>query len=185
MSKIANVSRSPNVDLTTSGPLSFCIGDSVVISAVPSSRYSYQWYKGGVSIAGATGRMYSAKTARKYYVVVTDTILGCSRFSSKLTVTTPCRLKEMAQVANVSIAVAPNPVETKAMITVKNGQSGNAVLKIVDISGRIVISQNISVTSDMEQVFVVPVEELESGIYMVQLMNGSNNPSVRITVAGH
>ncbi|MBL0098461.1 MAG: PKD domain-containing protein [Bacteroidetes bacterium] len=185
MSKIANVSRSPNVDLTTSGPLSFCIGDSVVISAVPSSRYSYQWYKGGVSIAGATGRMYSAKTAGKYYVVVTDTILGCSRFSSKLTVTTPCRLKEMAQVANVSIAVAPNPVETKAMITVKNGQSGNAVLKIVDISGRIVISQNISVTSDMEQVFVVPVEELESGIYMVQLMNGSNNPSVRITVAGH
>lgn len=184
MSKIANVSRTPNVVLSTSGPLSFCVGDSVVISAISSSRYSYQWYKGGVLIPGAVSFKYAAYSAGKYYVVITDTILGCSRFSAKMTVTTPCRLKNNAELKPASISVAPNPVVGKAMITVLNAPQGNAVLKISDITGREVLSQLVSLNAEGEQLIVAPVEKLESGIYMVQLMNGINNPSVRITVTG-
>jgi len=67
----------PNVAITKSGPAIFCAGGSVTLSAV-TGGYTYQWYVGGSSIAGATNSTYLATTGGGYRVLVTNTTTGCS-----------------------------------------------------------------------------------------------------------
>jgi gliding motility-associated-like protein len=74
--------------ITAMGPLVFCKDDSVVLKV--SAAASYQWYKDGVAIAGATTDTYVAKTEGDYTVVITNTN-GCSSApSNPAVVRVPC-----------------------------------------------------------------------------------------------
>ncbi len=59
-----------SLHVTASGPLSFCIGGSVTLTA--SAAANYHWYKDGQSIAGARGRSYTATTTGSYRVYTTN-----------------------------------------------------------------------------------------------------------------
>jgi len=65
----------PAVAFTTSGPLSFCNGGSVTITANTGTGYTYQWIDPAV-ITGATDINYVASASATYQVIVTNT-LGC------------------------------------------------------------------------------------------------------------
>ncbi|MEY3324683.1 MAG: hypothetical protein RLZ11_997, partial [Bacteroidota bacterium] len=74
--------------ITALGPLTFCKDDSVVLKA--GSATTYQWYRNGVAISGATTDTYVAKTEGDYTVVVTNSN-GCpSAPSSPAAVKVPC-----------------------------------------------------------------------------------------------
>jgi trimeric autotransporter adhesin len=75
----------PSAVVTTSGTLSFCVGGSVDLS-VASGASSYQWYKGGVVIPGATTDLYTATTTGTYYVTDSNSS-GCGATSSSYVVT--------------------------------------------------------------------------------------------------
>ena len=73
-----------NVLISPSGPVTFCTGGNVLLTA--SSGTAYQWKKNGVSISGATLSSYSATAAGQYNCVVTTT--GCGTVvSNTVTVT--------------------------------------------------------------------------------------------------
>ncbi len=65
------VNPTPSNVVTASGPLTFCNGSSVTLSAV--AGYTYQWYNSLGAIAGAVGATYTATTPEDYYVEVTGT----------------------------------------------------------------------------------------------------------------
>ncbi|MBK7971453.1 MAG: hypothetical protein IPK08_22335 [Bacteroidetes bacterium] len=46
--------------VTALGPLTFCKGDSVVLTATPG-MLNYQWYRWNNAIAGATSAYFTAK----------------------------------------------------------------------------------------------------------------------------
>jgi hypothetical protein len=71
--------------ITASGPVSFCNGSSVLLSANSGNGLSYQWKKNGNSIAGATGITYYATTGGNYAVTATNSA-GCSALSSPVPV---------------------------------------------------------------------------------------------------
>ncbi len=84
-----NVNPAPTANILPAGPINICDGDSVELTADPTSFY--QWYRNGSTIVGATDQSYFAETAGSYTVKVTDAI-GC--FDSLIipvvaTVTTP------------------------------------------------------------------------------------------------
>lgn len=66
----------PNVAITPGGPTIFCVGAAVSLTAAPG--FSYQWYKGGAAIAGATSAGYVATTTGGYRVRVTNTTTVCT-----------------------------------------------------------------------------------------------------------
>src|SRR6185436_3138843 len=67
-----------------SGPVTFCTGGNVLLTA--SSGTAYQWKKNGVSISGATLSSYSATDSGQYKCVVA--ITGCGNIvSNTVTVT--------------------------------------------------------------------------------------------------
>ena len=68
----------PNVAITASGSLIFCSGGNVTLSATAVAGDTYQWYRGGSPIAGATGPSYLATVGGGYRVMVTDPTTGCS-----------------------------------------------------------------------------------------------------------
>jgi SdrD B-like domain/Secretion system C-terminal sorting domain len=68
----------------TGGPLSFCSGGNVVLTA--SASPNYQWYKDGVLIAGATSQTYTATQPGNYTVAVSAPT-GCGSISAATTVT--------------------------------------------------------------------------------------------------
>ncbi len=69
--------------VTPAGPVTICAGTSVALTA--SSGTSYQWYRNGTLIVGATSSGYSASTAGNYTVRVTATG-GCASTSSAVVV---------------------------------------------------------------------------------------------------
>ncbi|OOV29327.1 hypothetical protein BXU11_05270 [Flavobacterium sp. LM5] len=62
----------------TSGPTTFCIPGSVVLSS--SATTGNQWYKNGAPIAGETANVYTATDSGSYTVI--STINGCSSIVS-------------------------------------------------------------------------------------------------------
>ncbi len=75
VSAIATIFTTPAPDATLylSGPLSFCVSDSVTVSATAATGNTYQWQVGGAAISGATGSSYTAHTTGNYQVVITNT----------------------------------------------------------------------------------------------------------------
>ncbi len=61
-----------------------CVGDSIYLSCVSASTYSYQWYFNANKIVGATDSFIYLKTAGQYSVTVTDN--NCSLTSPPVTV---------------------------------------------------------------------------------------------------
>ena len=68
----------PDVSITASGSTIFCSGGSVTLNAFAGAGYTYQWYRGGAALAGATGASYVATAGGGYRVRVTDPLTGCT-----------------------------------------------------------------------------------------------------------
>lgn len=71
----------PVVSISASGPTSFCLGDSVILTSSITNGVSYQWRKNGVNIAGATNYTYIALTAGSYDLIVNN-LGGCGDTSN-------------------------------------------------------------------------------------------------------
>ncbi len=77
--------QAPMVSVSTSGSLSFCQGDSLVLNASSSPGAMFQWKKDDFVIDQATEDSYTASVSGLYQVQVTSN--GCSALSDTLHVT--------------------------------------------------------------------------------------------------
>jgi streptogramin lyase len=66
--------------ITANGPTSFAFGGSVMLTANPSTGYTYQWKKDGVNISGTTSSSVVASTPGVYTVVIS--VNGVSEIST-------------------------------------------------------------------------------------------------------
>lgn len=71
-------------------------------------------------------------------------------------------------------AVYPNPVNDVMNLVINPGKSRFAVVSIVDMSGRTVLSKHYDVQSEDLSTLRIPVSELPSGLYMVKIQAGGN-----------
>lgn len=82
---VITVNPLPIVTVSLSGPASFCANDQLLLSAYNDATYTYQWYRLGLPIAGATSSTYTVLTAGSY--TVTAIANGCSATSSAVVTT--------------------------------------------------------------------------------------------------
>ncbi|MBU6122218.1 Ig-like domain-containing protein [Hymenobacter siberiensis] len=83
---LASINNTPSASISTSGATTFCQGGAVSLTTSGSSVGSYQFYRNGSAISGATGSTYSATTSGNYTVAVTTTS-ACTSTSGSVTVT--------------------------------------------------------------------------------------------------
>ena len=144
-----------SASITAGGPLTFCQGGSVVLTANSGTSQTYQWTKNAVNISGATGISYTATSSGNYAVKVTKN--GTTATSSSV---------------NVSVSTSiPQPVITASgPLSFCNG--GSVVLTSSSSTGNHwstnATSQSITVTT--------------SGAYSVTVTSGSCSASSAITI---
>lgn len=80
------VNPAPPATIVAAGDTVFCTGGNVILAA-PAGAYTYQWYKAGVVIPGATNVTYTATTTGSYKVKVTSIVGGCTAMSIAKNVT--------------------------------------------------------------------------------------------------
>ncbi len=66
----------PVCTVTTSGPTTFCFGDSVILGSSCTGLTSYQWFNNGVAIPGQISPTDTVKQTGNYYFTAVD-INGC------------------------------------------------------------------------------------------------------------
>ncbi len=72
----------------------------------------------------------------------------------------------------------PNPVQNELNVSVTSEMKGNVRMSITDLSGRMVMDENRTLTSSLNSM-IVPVADLNAGVYMVKLSDGTNTVSSR------
>ena len=97
------VSATATAVITAGGPLAFCAGGSVVLTA--NTGTAYQWYNGSGAITGETNQSYTATTSGTYHVVVTT---ACG------TATSPSQTVTVGGSASIVISTSTGATSTCA-----------------------------------------------------------------------
>lgn len=86
LSTTVTVIAVPVANVTTSGPVTFCQGGSVMLMASVAGGNIYQWQESGTDIPGAVSSVYSVSASGSYTVIIIN-INGCSTTSAATAVT--------------------------------------------------------------------------------------------------
>jgi hypothetical protein len=74
---VVNALALPSATISAAGPTTFCAGSGVVLNTPVAAGNTYQWYRNGTAVAGATGPGYYFTNSGNYTVRVTNTS-GCT-----------------------------------------------------------------------------------------------------------
>ena len=164
----------PEAIISAGGSTSICIGDSVSLNATTGAGLTYQWKKGNANIAGAVASTYYAKSSGGYKVVVTNTN-GCTKTSNIINVTAITCKQDGSPQIGMNIEAKPNPFSIQTELHFSN-ISEESILHIVDITGKVVISENISPGIESYTFGA----ELMPGVYTITLSNNIFTKSIKL-----
>ncbi|MCR5444900.1 MAG: T9SS type A sorting domain-containing protein [Bacteroidales bacterium] len=81
-----------------------------------------------------------------------------------------------------SISIFPNPVMGEANLAVNAAESGNAVLRIYDLNGRMVAERRLGYVSEGEQLYTIGTEGMAKGMYLVNVIIGGHTAASKMIV---
>jgi len=84
--------------------------------------------------------------------------------------------------SDFNVAVYPNPVNNVMNLVLNPGKAGQAIVSLLDISGRTVFSRNYELQSETLSTLRIPVSEVPSGLYIVKIQVGANVISRKVIV---
>ena len=125
------------------------------LQANPGGDVSYQWYKNGIEISGATERRYVAHNDGSYTVSITKN--GCSAVSGPADVTTcpssqtnnnrEFTREEPDLIPRDGLLLYPNPAADQVTINFQQSEkiNGEATVQLVTIQGQVLITQKVHV----------------------------------------
>lgn len=167
------VSPYPNVNISASGPVSFCRGDSVVLSASPGLA-TWQWLKNGQPW-GSNSQNLTVWSAGTYSCVGANSA-GCSDSSGTIQVFVPCMPVDPAidkiNEANHPVKVYPNPAHDRLTI-----ESQGGLMSLFNTNGELVYEGWLQEGSTE-----ITLSHLAKGLYMVRVNTGVDVTSYKIMV---
>lgn len=169
------------------GDMSPVRGEANNYSVTAETGLTYVWSisagKGtilsGNQTATISARFNVVDTATLF--VISNTAQNCKSLPSKvvINITPAVGLNEESGVRNLS--VYPIPAKTVVNLKLEGLENGNAEVRIVNMLGQVVHSQNINLTTGV-QTHSVDVSTLHKGIYLIELQHSKNKLVKRIVV---
>jgi glucose/arabinose dehydrogenase len=159
---------SEDFTLTTllTSPVPIIEASNDTLSVVGGGFESYQWYLGGVPIAGATDSVFVATESGTYTASVVD-FFGCEGGSNSLDVdlTASNSLPQLK-----SVTVTPNPFQSSIRVEMTVSEPLYLELFINDMQGKTLLSDRLAVTSTAVRNY--ELGKVPSGTYLLVLKNG-------------
>jgi hypothetical protein len=149
-------------------------GNILMASVNEDDARSYQWYREGIMVlSGGNNRTLTVFDDANYSVVV-ETVDGCMlEYSmSKDNEVDPVDAEAL------SLRIFPNPVQDNLTLQFA-GMEGEVRVRIVTITGEVVRDMNFTITDDSDFEQTISVDKLNSGIYMMQVVDSNNHTEVK------
>lgn len=168
------ISTSPDAFIIAGGPTAFCQGSSVTLYALTSAGWTYQWFRDGIQINGATTDTLVVTQTGNYTVRVDDGV--CNQTSPILDVLVLNCTGISENSAKSIYRAYPNP--TKSLIRVEcKANSPIEAYRISDLTGRI-LEENRAVIDDHG--FMIDMSTYPSGTYLIQII-GDSPATIRVS----
>ncbi len=160
--------KKPNPSITALGSLDICLAGSVTLKTASKAGDTYQWFKNGVAIVGATANTYTATTIGTYYVKQTN-VSGCFKNSTSVIVTSSCKIGD----GNAeTLIISPNPATNIVHINIGfvDAYSGNALLLMYNNLGEVVFNAEQLFSNNHIAMQINIPAILPAGMYQIQLI---------------
>lgn len=176
---IARFCQPPVPLITANGPVSYCEGDSVILTA-DSGYVSYLWSD---STTGVSTFVPSAATAGTYTYFVTATDSNnCSGVSASVSVVVNICQSVNDESEKLSLNVFPNPVQSELNILVFTSVSGQELsIELFSADGKKVFSakDNLKNNSSLKK---IDVSRFAPGLYEIKIISGKISESSKIVI---
>jgi uncharacterized repeat protein (TIGR01451 family) len=126
---------------------------------IASEGDSYQWYKDGQAIVGATGRTFTPIVAGTYTVVVIKS--GLTTTSQPINIT---GLEDSLLSRNVTLY--PNPAQNQVVIDFNFAERGKLKITLLDYLGRKIYEETVQKTGQ-NLVYSLETKHLPEGLYLL------------------
>lgn len=167
--KVSNVIEVINmpqaVTISAGGPIVFCPGGSVTLTATTITGVNYTWKRNKFMVQGAASSIYTASQGGKYRCIITDNN-GCSRTSNMITVTESCRM-ESPEAMLPKMNLFPNPSSDRFNIefpATTETQENQIRVRVTDITG-----QPVKFVLDRQPGGLYSISGLIEGIYIATI----------------
>jgi hypothetical protein len=154
---------------------------TLTVDATGSGTVQYQWFKDGTELTGEVAPTYtrlitSADDAGKYWCRIQAECGELTSDTATVTVDATTGVDDLLVGSAVVSHVMPNPANSVAYISVTLPSAQSISMNVVDASG-VVVFQVMSATLDAGTYnFPVNLNEVPSGMYMLQtVINGNRN----------
>jgi hypothetical protein len=144
---------------------------------------TFQWYANGVLIAGATSRTLISNSF-KNNDVLTCKVMGCadSAGSGSITIHVIPRTGISNLTTDNRIQIVPNPGNGSFTITGDNLAGNNAEIRVTDMAGRSVYTEQIlNINGTINKAIQLP-ESVANGIYLMNLQTEQERITAKIVV---
>ncbi len=136
---------------------------------------TFQWYVNNVLVAGATGPKFISN-AFKNMDTVECRVMGCSNVpgSSYVVMRVYPRVGVGSVMNNANIQITPNP--SKGIFLISGAVASSSVsLKVTDVVGRLVYSNNVKVTDGSINEEIHLPSNISSGMYILNMSSETDN----------
>jgi photosystem II stability/assembly factor-like uncharacterized protein len=149
------VNPKPTISIIVSGPSLVAVGPAAV---------SWQWYKNGILIPGATGSSYTPTSSGDYTVTITDA-KGCTNTSDKLNFV-PNGINNI--VRNQGFEIYPNPSNGRVFLKATDVGSGKVTVSFFNALGQQIASEQLQLNGGT---FIKEFDwsQFPKGIYEVRI----------------
>jgi hypothetical protein len=174
--RCVNVKGAPSTPGIISGPVTVCTGEQGTQYSVGAvfGATGYNWVvpAGATIIAGQNTTTILVDWGTTGGLVTVAATNGCGTSGTR-TLSVIINCKESSSVLpGVLVNAYPNPVSTSLTVELEAQNSGSYVLEMVDLSGRVVLSDNMNTVSGLNKTSV-DVSTLAKGMYLLTIKDAA------------
>lgn len=171
------VKQVPVSNITALGATTFPSGQNVTLRASNGTGLTWQWYRNGNVISGATSRDYVATQSGSYTVLVTKSSCSAASAAKMVTVTSAKEEPGIIREAESSVALSayPNPVNTSLTVAISGLEEIDGTLTVVDLSGKLVATREMKSASES-----IDLRNQPAGMYLVRYRDVNRTMTLQV-----
>jgi uncharacterized delta-60 repeat protein len=165
------------LQIQNAGSDTICTGNQTLLTIIqPSECFTYQWKKDGVDIGVLNDTTLTVTESGTYSLSATDAVNTLTSSSISIVIVDCQSIENPAN--SVDFSLFPSPAqENLSIVWAKSQQAKQAKLEIIDLSGRIVQTENLKINPNQNH--QINLSNLKAGIFLIRMTTADKTSTTR------